>query len=73
MIGYIQLAGTIELLRENFRPPLTPEKKAEIEAKKAARIMIMIMMMIMIMIMIMNNDKTVGALLRQLAGPLNRH
>ena len=42
----------------NFRPPLTPEERAEKEAKRAAR---------------MNNDKTVGALLRQLAGPLNRH
>ena len=40
----------------NFRPPLTPEQRAEKEAKRAARL---------------NNDKTVGALLRHLAGPIN--
>ena len=38
----------------NFRPPLSPQERAERESKRLAR---------------RNNDRTMEALLRQLAGP----
>ena len=41
------------LFEGNFRPPLSPEQRAEREAKRLAR---------------QQNDNRVGALLRQLAG-----